>query len=71
MQTANPNLEARVTALEQEIQQVKTVLTTIHPRSSLPWWEQVAGTFKDDPLFDDMVEAGQHYRRALTRKSRR
>lgn len=29
-----------------------------------PWWITQAGVFKDDYLFDEMIEAGQKYRKA-------
>lgn len=35
-----------------------------------PWWISQAGIFKDDPLFDKMVEEGQKYRKAQIEKEK-
>jgi hypothetical protein len=68
---ARATLARRVAVLEQEVQRLKTTL--VHPQlpSALPWWERLAGCFADDPLFDEMVAAGQAYRRAQNTRSRR
>jgi hypothetical protein len=60
------NLEERVDALEREIKSLKTA---VRKKSAGPWWKRLAGTFKDDPLFDEMVEAGRKYRKSQTRRS--
>lgn len=59
------NLEKRVDALERELKALKS--TVRKNKSKGAWWERLAGTFRDDPLFDEMVEAGQKYRRSLAR----
>ena len=61
------NLEKRVEALERELRSLKSAVQKT--KSKAPWWERLAGTFGDDPLFDEMVEAGQKYRRSTTRQS--
>lgn len=61
------NLEKRVDALERELKSLKSAVRK--NKSEGPWWERLAGTFRDDPLFDEMVEAGQKYRRSLARRS--
>ena len=58
------NLEERIASLEEEMRAVKSLLRTAHDTQH-PWWERHAGMFKDDPVFDAMVEAGQVYRRSL------
>ena len=60
------NLEKRVDALEREL---KLLRSAIRKKTERPWWERLAGTFKDDPLFDEIVEAGQTYRKSLARRS--
>ena len=65
MSTNNHALEERVTALEHEIQKMKSKLKMSAGASSRPWWEKQAGVFKDDPLFDEIVEAGKIYRRSV------
>ena len=61
------NLEKRVDALEREIKSLKSAVRK--NKSAGPWWERLAGTVKDDPLFDEMVEAGRKYRKSQTRRS--
>jgi len=62
------NLEKRVEALERDLKSLKSaVQSTKHQR---PWWVRLAGTFRDDPLFDEMVEAGQKYRRSQAPRSK-
>ena len=61
------NLEKRVDALEREIKSLKSAVRK--NMSAGPWWERLAGTFKNDPLFDEMVEAGRKYRKSQTRRS--
>ena len=66
---AAANLEKRVDALEREVRLLKSVIGKVE-ESQRPWWERLAGAFKDDPLFDEIVEAGQKYRRSLVSRSR-
>ena len=61
------NLEKRVEALERELRSLKSAVQKT--KSKAAWWERLAGTFRDDPLFDEMVEAGRKYRRSTTRHS--
>ncbi|MDX6530334.1 MAG: hypothetical protein QOH41_2624 [Blastocatellia bacterium] len=61
------NLEKRVDALERELKSLKSAVRKNKSEGS--WWERLAGTFKDDLLFDEMVEAGRKYRKSQTRRS--
>lgn len=65
MSATHQTLEERIAALEHEIQKMKSQLRMTGEPSRQTWWEKRAGTFKNDPLFDDIVEAGQTYRRSL------
>lgn len=60
------NLEKRVDALERELKSLKSVVRKNERKG--PWWKSLAGAFKDDPLFDEMVRAGQKYRKFQTRR---
>ncbi len=53
-------LEERVAVLETEITQLKQFLKQ---EDVLPtaWWEQIAGTFADDPAFDEAMLLGRQY----------
>jgi hypothetical protein len=70
MTAINHSLEERVTALEHEVREVKSQLKAVREISQRPWWERLAGTFKDDPLFDEIIKAGHAYRRSLMLQTR-
>jgi hypothetical protein len=70
MRGVNRKLEERVTDLERQLRTMKSQLKAVRTGSQKPWWEELAGRFKNDPLFDEITEAGQAYRRALARRAR-
>jgi hypothetical protein len=55
-------LEARVATLEAELVQMKQALSGIHPKEN-SWWLKVAGSFENDPSFDEAVRFGQEWRK--------
>jgi hypothetical protein len=66
---AADKLERRIDALEREVRQIKSAISRSGQRKR-PWWEHRAGSFKDDQLFDDIVRAGQRYRKRAGRRAR-
>jgi hypothetical protein len=66
MQPTATKLEQRVTVLERELQKIRSELKAIRKASQQPWWKRLAGRFNNDPLFDEIIEAGKAYRRSLT-----
>ncbi len=70
MRTVNAKLAERVTALERRLRKVQAQLKEVRQAPQRPWWEQLAGRFKNDPLFDEVVKAGQAYRQSLTPRAR-
>ena len=63
---ASSKLEQRVTALEAEVTKLKDRLEA---KNLLPpWWEQIAGTFENDLIYDHTMRLGQHYRQSLQPK---
>ena len=66
---ATANLEERIDALEREVQLLKSLIGKIGENQP-PWWDRLAGAFKDDPLFDEIVAAGRKYRRSVARRYR-
>ena len=58
------DLERRVAALEREIELLKAAIKPAQKEQPL-WWVRLAGTFKNDPVFDEIIEAGQKYRKSL------
>lgn len=70
MQSIATKLEQRVNVLERELRKMRSELKAVRKVSQQPWWERLAGGFKNDPLFDEIIEAGNAYRRSLTPRSR-
>lgn len=60
-------IEQRIEALEEEVRQLRA--TVKKAEGERPWWERFGGMFKDDPVFDEIVDAGQKYRESLRQRS--
>ena len=56
------NIESRLTQLENEVAKLKQQSPSRVDQT--PWWEQILGTFADDPVYDEAMQLGQHYRQA-------
>lgn len=54
-------LEERVAILEAEVARLKNQIEH-QTESGTPWWKKVAGTFKDNPAFDEAMRLGREYR---------
>jgi hypothetical protein len=65
---ATGTLEERVTAMEQELAQLKKQLQSDTPASSLPWWEQIFGTFANSEAHEEATRLGREYRESLRPK---
>jgi hypothetical protein len=63
---ASARLEQRVAALETEVARLKRKLE--EQETIRPWWEQIAGAFQNDSLYERAMRLGQHYRRSLRPK---
>ena len=63
---ASARLEQRVAVLETEVARLKRKLE--EQETIRPWWEQIAGTFENDPLYERAMRLGQHYRQSLRPK---
>jgi hypothetical protein len=55
----------RITTLEQELTQIKTLLQQNLPAiaAAEPWWQKVAGTFPDDEATAIAEQLGQEWRK--------
>lgn len=62
-----PEIEQRVTALENEVTQLKRKLEEVTNPAS-PWWREIYGTFADDPLHEEAIRLGREYRESLRPK---
>jgi hypothetical protein len=56
----------RITTLEQELTQIKTLLQQNLPAiaAAEPWWQKVAGTFPDDEATAIAEQLGQEWRKS-------
>ncbi len=61
--------EQRLAALEAEVQRLKRKVDG--NANPLPWWEQIAGRFANDPLYDEAMRLGRKYRESLRPKPAR
>ena len=64
---ANIALEERILRLEAEMEAIKNHLAVVSTSTPpiQPWWEQVAGSFADDALFEAATTLGAKYRQEL------
>lgn len=63
-------VEERVAVLEREVAQLKKRLGS-PPAPAASWWEQITGTFTDDPVFEEAMRLGREYRAAQRSRSPR
>jgi hypothetical protein len=60
-------LEERVAALETEVARLKQERANeVQPKK--PWWEQIRGTFKNDPDYIEAMRLGREHRESLRSK---
>lgn len=57
----NAELEKRIAVLEAEVALLKSK-SEKEAETKMPWWEQIAGTFADDPIYDEAMRLGREYR---------
>jgi hypothetical protein len=60
-------LEERLAYLESEVAKLKTKAES--DSLSVPWWEKIAGTFAENPAYDEAMELGREYRESLRPKT--
>ncbi len=56
-------LEKRLVALEREVAQIKLRLTT--PQANGNWVDEIAGSMKQFPEFDEVVRLGREFRESM------
>jgi hypothetical protein len=59
----NTELESRISILETEMALIKSKIEK-NEETKTPWWEEIAGTFADDPIYDEAMRLGREYRLA-------
>jgi hypothetical protein len=65
---ATGTLEERVSAVEQELAEIKQQLVSRSEAASPPWWEKIAGTFAASEHYDEAMRLGREYRESLRPK---
>ncbi len=58
--TINSSLEKRVSAVEEAIKQLQKQVATPTQRN---WLQEVSGSFKDEPAFEDVLAYGRAIRK--------
>jgi hypothetical protein len=66
MASSRSNLEQRVSNLEAEVSKLKHKIDEFI--TDKPWWQQITGTFEDDPMYDEAMKRGRQYRESLRPK---
>jgi hypothetical protein len=62
LEERSQRLEARVATLEAELAQIKQMLSGFLKKED-PWWLKVAGSFENEPTFDEAVRFGREWRK--------
>jgi hypothetical protein len=64
---AELSLEERVAALEAEVARLKQERESA-AQTQTPWWEEIRGTFRNDPIYIEAMRLGREYRESLRPK---
>jgi hypothetical protein len=60
-------MEQRLADLEAEVARLKVKVD--QPGVTKPWWEEIVGTFADNPDYEEAMRLGREYRRSLAETS--
>ncbi len=56
-------IEERLAAVETKLEQLQREKEQSKGQdSAAPWWEQIRGQFKDDPIYDEAMRLGREWR---------
>jgi hypothetical protein len=61
------SLKKRVEALEAEIASLKAKIERTNC-DAMPWWEKIAGTFANDPIYEEAMRLGREWRESFRPK---
>jgi hypothetical protein len=55
--------------LEAEVAKLKVAINTSAKVNDRPWWERIAGSFAEDPMFEEAMRLGREWRESFRPKS--
>ena len=58
-------IEARLSAVEKELARLRAAVE----QTGTPWWEQISGTFANDPIYEEAMRLGRKWRESQRPKS--
>jgi hypothetical protein len=61
---ATSSIETRLTELEAEVARLRGKIES-SDLAGRRWWEQIAGTFAQDPIYEEAMRLGREYRESL------
>jgi hypothetical protein len=64
---ATADIERRVAALEEEVARLKARLEG-SPPAEKPWWDEIYGTFANDPIYEEAMRLGREWRESFRPK---
>jgi len=59
---SDAKIERRMAELEREVATLRKKVEELS--GSKPWWERIAGSFQNDPVYERAMKLGRKYRRA-------
>ena len=62
-------VEERLANLEMELARLRRIVEG--SEQTKPWWERIADTFENDPIYEKAMKFGREYRRSLRPKAAR
>ena len=67
-------MASSLSQLEQRVADLEATVATLQRKLDMldmppPWWEQIAGTFENDPIYEQAMQLGREYRQSLQPKT--
>lgn len=63
---SNTEIETRLAHLETEVAHLKAQLQSAPAKTQeKPWWQEILGSFANDPDYDEAMRLGREYRESL------